>query len=69
MKVINLSSFRGQSAKPGFTLKGDKGKLTLVPPVVADDEPWPRRLESREAVTVYFSDFNCFTNTFSLTQS
>lgn len=54
IEVINLSAFPVTIAQAGFNLKGDKGRLIPVPPFIFDNRPWPRRLESRESVTVYF---------------
>jgi len=60
VEVINLSAFAVTIAEAGFKLKGETNRLVPVPPFVVDNKPWPRRLESRESVTVYFSGSSKF---------
>jgi hypothetical protein len=55
--VTNLSSFPMTINEVGYTGNAGarKGKrLMIFQPQVIDGMPWPRRLESREAVSVYF---------------
>jgi hypothetical protein len=54
VEVINLSAFPVTIAEAGFKLKGEKGGVVPHPPFVIDNKPWPRRLDSRESVTVHF---------------
>jgi len=54
IEVINLSEFPVTISEAGFSLRRDTGRLTPTPPFLNDDKPWPRRLESRESVTIYF---------------
>lgn len=54
IEVINLSAFPVTIAEAGFRLKRESGRLAALQPCVIDNKPWPRRLESREMVTVYF---------------
>lgn len=54
VEVINFSAFPVTIAEAGFKLKGEKGRVVPRPPFVTDDKPWPRRLDSRESVTVHF---------------
>jgi hypothetical protein len=54
IEVINLSAFPVTIAEAGFTLRGSTARVVCPPPAVIDKKPWPRRLESRESVTVYF---------------
>ena len=60
VEVINLSAFPVTIAEAGFKLTGDDGRVIPTPPCVIDNKPWPRRLESRESVTVYFSGNQSF---------
>ena len=60
MSVTNLSSFPITINDVGFTgwRGGKRGKrLVITGPRTMDDKPWPRRLESREEVSVYL-DFD-----------
>jgi len=57
ISVTNLSSFPMTINEVGFT--GPKGatkgkRAMIVQPHVIDGKSWPRRLESREAVSLYF---------------
>ena len=54
IEVINLSAFPVTISEAGFTLKGSANRVVCDPSPVIDNKPWPRRLEPREAVTVYF---------------
>ncbi|MDZ5453901.1 hypothetical protein [Labrys sp. ZIDIC5] len=57
IEVINLSSFSVTISDVGFSLSGQrlqKGVRATIPqPIIIDGKPWPRRLEAREAVSVY----------------
>lgn len=56
IEVLNTSSFAVTITEVGFLLGKARGRLPrrgMVHPYVIDGGPWPRRLESREAVTVY----------------
>lgn len=58
IEVLNLSNFAVTVEEVGFTLRkrepfGDH--LVITSPQIFDGKPWPRRLESREAVSVYFA--------------
>ena len=59
IEVLNLSSFAVTVSEVGFTLGNDaqeRGKkIVVTDPQVFDGKPWPRRLEAREAVSVYFA--------------
>jgi hypothetical protein len=55
--VTNLSSFPMTINEVGYTGSGGamRGKRAMIfQPHVIDGKPWPRRLESREAVSLYF---------------
>lgn len=52
IEVINLSSFPVTIDEVGFTLPG-RTRLAVIEPILPDSGGWPRRLEPREAVTVY----------------
>lgn len=57
IEVVNLSNFAVTVDDVGFTLGGNtvKGTRAAIPqPILIDGGRWPRRLESREAVSVYF---------------
>lgn len=53
IEVINLSTFAVTVTEVGFTLAGTTARAVAARPVIIDGKPWPRRLESREAVTAY----------------
>ncbi|MDR3574430.1 MAG: hypothetical protein P4L50_11235 [Anaerolineaceae bacterium] len=57
IEVINLSAFPVTVDDVGFSIKGQKidkfGRLSVLQPGVIDGKPWPRRLEAREAVSLY----------------
>ena len=53
VEVVNMSAFPVIVDNVGFVVKGEKNRMVLVQPLVTDNKPWPRRLESRESVTVY----------------
>jgi len=55
-----LSAFPVTIAEAGFKLKGGHGRIVPKPPFIFDDKPWPRRLDSRESVTVYFPASDAF---------
>jgi hypothetical protein len=55
--VTNLSSFPLTINEVGYTgRQGAKrgSRAAILQPQIIDGKPWPRRLESREAVSVYF---------------
>lgn len=57
IEVANLSTFPVSVNEVGFTLDGPSarhGDRAMISPVPGDGGPWPRRLESREAVSLYF---------------
>lgn len=53
IEVVNLSSFPVTLAEVGFAMRGGK-RLAVTQPFFVDGGPWPRRLESREAMSAYF---------------
>ena len=56
IEVLNLSSFAITISEVGFMLRNGRGKrFTITQPQIFDGKPWPRRLEAREAVSVYFA--------------
>jgi len=59
IEVINLSSFAVTVAEAGFSLKGENSRMK-VGATALDGKAWPRRPESREAVTVCFSPDDSF---------
>ncbi len=58
IEVVNLSAFSVVIHDVGFTTNWRgvrKGRrLAVLSPILHDGKPWPRRLESRDAVSVYF---------------
>ena len=60
IEVINLSTFPVTITEAGFKLKGETGRLVPIPPFIIDNKPWPRRLDSRDSVTVYFPSAKTF---------
>ncbi len=62
IEVINLSAFPVTISEAGFTLRHQTDRLVCHGTSPVDNKPWlPRRVESRESVTVHFlfapSDF------------
>lgn len=56
IEVVNLSNFPVTISEVGFTLNGhsvDQRRAAVPQPIVIDGKPWPRRLEAREAVSVF----------------
>jgi hypothetical protein len=57
IEITNLSTFPVTVADVGFTIKGDPRKnprAQIIQPIIHDGGSWPRRLEARTSVTVYF---------------
>ena len=52
--VINMSSFPVTVTHVGFKLKVKPGNLIIVKPIIKDNGTWPRKLEHRESVSLYF---------------
>lgn len=55
IEVLNLSAFPVTVCEVGLTMRGLEGRLVFITPILYDRKPWPRRLEPREAVSVYCS--------------
>jgi hypothetical protein len=58
IEVTNLSAFPVTVREVGFTIDGDPRKKTrdaIFQPIVRDGGSWPRRLESRASVSLYFN--------------
>lgn len=53
IEVTNLSDFAVTIKDVGFFYRGTKSRGAIIQPVLIDGGSWPRRLESRTAVTVY----------------
>ncbi|MGE6790620.1 hypothetical protein ACQKFS_01125 [Pseudomonas guineae] len=53
IEVTNLSDFAVTVKDVGFFYKGTKNRGAIIQPVLIDNGPWPRRLESRTSVTIY----------------
>jgi len=60
IEVLNLSALPVKIAEAGFKLKGQHGRIVPKPPFIFDDKPWPRRLDSRESVTVHLPASDAF---------
>lgn len=54
IEVTNLSAFPLTVCDVGVLYRGTPDRGAVITPVLADGGPWPRRLESRASVTVYF---------------
>ena len=57
IEVTNLSAFPVTVREVGFTINGGLRKKTravISLPIVRDGGSWPRRLESRASVSLYF---------------
>lgn len=55
IEVTNLSAFAVTVSEAGLTLRRSPIRLGLAVPILIDGGPWPRRLEPRASVTVYFA--------------
>ena len=53
IEVVNLNSFPVTISQIGFLLHGTKDRLVLTIPIIPDNKPFPRRLESRSSFAVY----------------
>lgn len=53
IEITNLSAFAVTVKEAGVFYKGINSRSVCTRPVLIDHGPWPRRLESRESVTVY----------------
>ncbi len=57
IEIVNLSNFPVTASEVGFTMNGNsihKPRAAVISPIILDGGSWPRRLEAREAVSVYF---------------
>lgn len=57
IEVVNLSAFPLTISEVGFTLKRGgikQPRAAVITPILIDNKPWPRKLEPRESVSVYF---------------
>ncbi len=57
IEVVNLSTFAVTITEVGFTVDGRTTKKTragIPQPLIIDGQPWPRRLQQREAVSAFF---------------
>jgi len=52
IEVVNLSAFPVTICEVGYELPSPM-RATIIEPTLLDSKRWPRRLEPREAVTVY----------------
>ncbi|MDZ7888356.1 MAG: hypothetical protein U5M72_03475 [Pseudomonas sp.] len=53
IEVTNLSDFAVTVKDVGFFYRGTNKRGAIIQPVLIDNGPWPRRLESRTSVTIY----------------
>ena len=53
IEITNLSAFAITVEEAGVFYKGTDARGAYTSPILIDNRPWPRRLESRESVTVY----------------
>lgn len=56
IEIINISTFPVTVSDAGLVRKNiqQERRLALVKPILIDGGAWPRRLETRQSVTVYF---------------
>jgi hypothetical protein len=58
IEVVNLSTFALTISDVGFSIDDqgvDSGRrIAITAPIIIDGKPWPRRLEARESVSIYF---------------
>ncbi|MCE9592968.1 MAG: hypothetical protein K8S98_02140 [Planctomycetes bacterium] len=55
IEVTNLSTFPLTITEVGFVLVGSTKRAALLPPIIRDGGPFPRRLEARTSFTAYAS--------------
>ena len=53
VEVTNLSAFPLTVAEVGLHIQGSSDRAAFIPHITADNKPLPRKLDSREQVTVY----------------
>lgn len=53
IEVTNLSAFAVTIEETGVFYRGTDHRGAYTQPILIDNGPWPRRLESRASVTVY----------------
>ena len=53
LEVINLSKFAVTVDEVGLMPRG-QSRFAVPSPIIKDNKDWPRKLEPRESVTVYF---------------
>jgi hypothetical protein len=56
IELINMSAFAVTVVDVGFSLGrriGKAGRFSVIEPILIDGQPWPRRLQARDAVTAY----------------
>lgn len=53
IEAVNLSTFAITITEMGLLHRGTQTRSALLPPVLIDGGPWPRRLEPRTTVTVF----------------
>lgn len=58
LEVVNLSKFAVTVDQVGLKPFLKRKRIALVNPVIRDGKPWPRKLEPRESVTVFFDVTN-----------
>lgn len=54
LEIINMSRFAVTIDEVGLKPSWSQGRLALAVPIITDGKPWPRKLEPRENVVVYF---------------
>lgn len=54
IEVINMSSFPVTVTHVGFKLKVKPGNLIVLKPTIKDNGTWPRKLEHRDSISLYF---------------
>lgn len=66
IEVINLSSFAITLSEVGFLLKGTKARISSINLLLAEGGSLPKRLESRTAVTAYFTASDLVSNHYKI---
>jgi len=54
LEIINMSRFAVTVDEVGLKSSWSKKRMALAVPIIKDGKPWPRKLEPRESVIVYF---------------
>lgn len=54
IQIVNLSKFSVTVCEVGLNPKSRRGRMALAVPILSDDGSWPRKLEPRESILIFF---------------